>query len=510
MLSRIKRILFSRAFFFGSLLLLQIILISFLFLTLSQQGATIYATLTVLSAFVVLWLFSGDLSPSYKMIWGLLIFIFPLLGCFYFLLWNRIKMPRRLQRSFLRIYQQTHDINPQSPQVMDELKLLCPHLSCQAQQLLNTSQAPVHYCYNPQYFSLGELWFEDMMAQLAKAESYIFMEFFIIGPGQVMDRLLDLLEAKVKEGVEVKFLYDDIGSIFIVPPGYLHSIRSRGIDARLFNPITPFLDGFINSRDHRKIVVIDGRVAYTGGCNLADEYVNAKVRFGHWKDTMVRLEGPGVWSLTLLFLQGWDFTTDSRPDYLSYKRDFPLSREAKSGYVQPFGSNPMVKGSAQNAYMQIISRATRYVYITTPYLILDEELKEALCLAAVSGVDVRIITPAIPDKKTVFMLTQSYYPPLVQAGVKIYEYTPGFIHAKMFVSDDLVAVVGTANLDFRSLYLHFECCAEFYGSTVVREVKEDFLNTQAVSHLITSQDLHAVSGCKRLAQAILRLLAPLF
>lgn len=521
MLTKIKRIMTSRLFIFAIIILLQLAMITSLVLTLSQRGAMVYSVMTIISLVIALALFSSDLNPAYKMIWGLLIVFLPIIGSFYFLLWHRIKLPKKMRRTLLNIHKATKELNPQDPKALADLEAQLPDAARQVSQLSVTAQAPVYPNYNAAYFPSGEEWFADLLPALEKAEEFIFMEFFIINHGKMLERVLEVLERKAKAGVEIKFLYDDIGTILLLPHSFLNELRSRGIEAKLFNPMRPWLYGFVNSRDHRKIVVIDGKVGYTGGCNLADEYINEEHPYGYWKDTMVRIEGPAVWSLSLMFLRSWSMDLGpeqvGQVDYLRYKKDWPAlpagsfrQPGAADGFVQPYGSTPLANTTpAENAYLQLINRANDYIYITTPYLILDNELAYALCLAASSGVDVRLITPGIPDKKMVFMLTQSYYGQLIRHGVKIYEFEPGFVHAKMFVSDDRKAIVGTANLDFRSLYLHFECCAEFYQSSIALEVRDDFLKTQALCREITRQDLAETSGAKRLIQSLLRFIAPL-
>ena len=520
MLTKLKRILNSRLFIFAILILLQLGLITALVLNLSQKGVVVYYALTIGSLLVTLGLFSSDLNPAYKMTWGLFVILLPVLGGFYFWLWHRIKLPKKMQRTLLDIHKATKMMNPQDPRIRQELKNRAPELMCQVDKLNNAAFAPVHEIFSAAYFPSGEAWFADLLPALEKAEKFIFLEFFIVDKGVMLDRLLEVLERKAKAGVEVRFLYDDIGTILLLPRSYLAELRRRGLKAKLFNPMRPWLYGFVNSRDHRKILVIDGKVGYTGGCNLADEYINRKHPYGYWKDTMVRIEGPGVWTLTLMFLRNWAMdlspTKIAQMEFLKYKAKWPEAEKPdkasgnKFGFVQPFGSTPLANSTAaEDAYLQIINRANDYIYITTPYLILDNELSYALRLAASSGVDVRIITPGIPDKKLVFMLTQSYYRQLIRQGVKIYEFEPGFVHAKMFVSDDRCAVVGTANLDFRSLFLHFECGAEFYYSPLVLDVKEDFLTTLKSCREITKEDLDRTSAFHSLLQSLLRFVAPL-
>ena len=302
--------------------------------------------------------------------------------------------------------------------------------------------------------------FPVLVKELEQAEHYIYIEYFIINDGVMWRTILDILEQKVAQGVDVRLIYDGFGCLTTLPYKYDKFLREKGIQCKVFNPFRPVLNIIQNNRDHRKICVIDGKTGFTGGINLADEYINQKERFGHWKDTAVMLKGDAVWSMTMMFLHMWNVVNGIQTpiDYAAHSPHAYHPEEFEgSGFVQPFTDTPLDGETlGENVYLNIINRAKRYVYICTPYLIIDNEMMTALCLAAKSGVDVRIMTPGVPDKKMVFLLTQSYYAQLIEAGVKIYEYQPGFLHAKSFVCDDEIAVVGTINLDYRSLYLHFE------------------------------------------------------
>lgn len=353
--------------------------------------------------------------------------------------------------------------------------------------------------------------FPAMLDAIREAKHYIFLEYFIISEGYMFETMVDLLAEKVKEGVEVRLIYDDVGCVNTLPHRYYKKLQAKGIKCAAFNPFRPVISVIMNNRDHRKILVVDGKVGFTGGINLADEYINRIERFGYWKDTGIRLEGDGVWSLTQMFLSMWNTIIQSKEDYSQYLpsvyQDKPFIQD---GFVQPYGDSPLDhENVGENVYLNIVSRAKDYVYIFTPYLIVDHEMLVALCNAAKSGVDVRIVTPEIPDKKMVYLLTQSYYEPLIRAGVKIYQYTPGFIHAKSFVCDDEIATVGTINLDFRSLYLHFECGVWMYQSKAVMQVKEDCLETFACSEEITLEFCRNRPLPIRMIQSVLRLFAPL-
>lgn len=303
-------------------------------------------------------------------------------------------------------------------------------------------------------------------------------------------------------------MFDDMGSVETLPPGYGTTLEKYGIKCAVFNPFKPHLNMAMNYRDHRKICVIDGNVGFCGGINLADEYINAYPKHGHWKDTAVVLYGDGVWSLTMMFLTLWDFTKNEAD--LGYSKYMPTKHYESDGYVQPYGDTPLDNTNVgENIYMQIINRATDYVYITTPYLILDNEMVTALKNAAETGIDVRIITPHIADKWYVHIVTRSFYKNLIRSGVKIYEYTPGFVHAKMFVSDDTSAIVGTTNMDYRSFYLHFECGVCFYYSSMVDKVKNDIVETLDKCQEITMDDVNQISIFKRILAAIIRIFSPM-
>ena len=386
----------------------------------------------------------------------------------------------------------------------------------QAQYLEKVAHYPVYRNTRTKYYPDGESLFIDMLDALQKAKHFIFMEYFIIDNGEMWGTVLDILEQKASEGLDVRMIYDDVGCVNTLPARFYKQLQERGIKCQVFNPFRPFISIVLNNRDHRKIMVVDGHTGFTGGINLADEYINKKMRFGHWKDTGVRICGEAVWNFTIMFLQMWcSITGDIRDLERGSAKAFAPRRYWEGpmeddGYVQPYGDSPLDEETVgENVYLQMIAHAKRYVYIFTPYLIVDNEIMTALCLAAKSGLDVRIVTPGIPDKRMVFLLTRSYYAQLLDAGVRIYEYNPGFIHAKSFVCDDEVAAVGTINLDYRSLYLHFECSVWMFGSQAVMEVKQDVLDTLEVSTEITVSDVKSWKLPVRMLQSVLRLLAPM-
>lgn len=358
------------------------------------------------------------------------------------------------------------------------------------------------------YFSSGEAMYEQLIPVLQQAEHFIFLEYFIIQEGKFWNSILDVLTQKAQNGVDVRLIYDDMGCFLLLPPDYQKTLSERGIRCVVFNKFRPVLSTLQNNRDHRKIAVIDGKWAFTGGVNLADEYINTYQKHGHWKDAAVMVTGTAVNSYTLMFLEMWQTLTNEAEDFAPFMQPETFS-EQKSGVMIPYCDSPIDdEDVGERVYMNLINGAQRYIYIQTPYLIIDDVMLAALVRAAKNGVDVRIITPHVPDKWYVHMTTRSYYPELLAAGVKVYEYTPGFIHSKVLVADDCLATVGTINLDCRSLYLHFECGAWLYGSAAVKHIREDFTKTLAICRQITAADcktkLHT-----RLVQRLFRLFAPL-
>ena len=363
------------------------------------------------------------------------------------------------------------------------------------------------------YYPLGEEMYADMLRALESAEHFIFLEYFIIQPGKMWDGIAEILKRKAAQGVDVRLICDDMGSLFLLPQGFAREMERSGVKTLMFNPFIPVLSLAMNNRDHRKIMDVDGHTVFTGGVNLSDEYINAVELHGHWKDTGVRVTGEAAWNFTAMFLEFWHaYRPESANEPLDAFRPhaYHPAPFAGEGWVQPFSDSPL-DGEAVSAgvYIDILAQARDYVYIFTPYLIIDDVMQAALCAAAKRGVDVRIVTPGVPDKKVVYRLTRSYYAPLLRAGVRIYEYTPGFIHAKSYLSDDTTGVVGTINMDYRSLYLHFECAAYIYRNSVVYDVEHDFEETLKKCSLITMEDCKNYSWMGKKLGRLMRLIAPL-
>ena len=467
--------------------------------------------ISLLSLILVLWIVNKRINPSYKLAWTILILAVPVFGLIIYLLLGQSRVAKKMTQESELVLRQITNFFKEDKKTRAEMEETDLGAAIQSAYIRDYAGYPVHRKTTAKYYAVGDDMFPDMLEDLKKAEHFIFLEYFIIREGRMWNEMLAVLEEKVKQGVDVRLIYDDMGCVSTLPPRYYKKLQAKGIKCAAFNPVRPILNIVLNNRDHRKILVVDGHTGYTGGLNLADEYINELERFGHWKDTGVRLHGEGVWNLTVMFLQMWSVITRTKTHLPAYGPYVYHTGEFKDdGFVQPYGDSPLdneVVG--ENVYLNMINQAKRYIYISTPYLIIDNEMMTALCLASKKGVDVRIITPGTPDKKLVFLLTQSYYEQLVSAGVRIYEYTPGFIHAKNFVCDDELAAVGTINLDYRSLYLHFGCATWMYRCGAVAQVKEDMLETFEVSHEITLDWCKNQNVFRRGMQSILRLFAPM-
>lgn len=504
------KVLFRRRIIISLMLIIQMLFIIYILTSSSKTSTIASASLTTISFLAVLYIISKKEKGAYKLIWVLLILTFPLFGGAIYILFSFQSTSRTFRSRSDRTEQKAHDMFTLPGDGYEKAEETIPMHMPQIKYLQNMAGFPIYTESETKYLSSGEMKFEYLVKELKKAEKYIFLEYFIVQEGIMWDTILEILKRKAAQGVKVRLIYDDVGCFFLLPGNYRQQLKEYGIECVVFNKFRPFLTVIQNNRDHRKIVSIDGKTAFTGGINLADEYINAIEKHGHWKDASVMIKGKAAWSFTLMFLQMWETCTGIDEDYYDY---YPWKDEEcdsqTDGFVQPYSDSPMDNENVgEHVYLQIINNAKKYVYITTPYLIIDDSMVSALSLAAKSGVDVRIITPHKWDKKFVHMTTRSYYRELINAGVKIYEYSKGFIHSKTFLSDDITATVGTTNMDFRSLYLHFECGVVMYDSRAVGELKEDFMNTLEVSQQITEKD------CKyniitRLIQDILRIFAPL-
>ncbi len=506
--SRLAKLIFHRGFFISLALLLQILVLAMPVIWFSRTISVVYFYIVyvVITLAAVLHVISSRCQAEYKMAWVVPILTLPVFGGLMYLLYGgnrlsaRSKRKMRDQEAAIKRY-----MGKASEETLAALDALGGDAKTQSAYLESACFSPPHSHTETTYFPLGDSMFRQMKLELERAEKYIFLEYFIIQPGKMWGEILEILERKARAGVDVRVMYDDLGCLYTLPTGYDATLEKMGIRCRVFNRYRPVVTLRLNNRDHRKIMVVDGNVAFTGGINLADEYINEKVRFGHWKDSGIMLRGDAVWNFTVMFLSGWDNVAGIREDFASFRPSLPVGDVVRDGVVQPYDDSPLDdRPVGANVYHNLIAKATRYVYLTTPYLIIDDDMTAALCVAAQSGVDVRIITPHIPDKKLVFQATRAHYPLLLESGVRIFEYTPGFIHAKNFAVDDRYGTVGTVNMDYRSLYLHFECGVWMAGSSAISGVREDFLATQAMSEEITLEKAKQMSRNKRLMQALLR------
>lgn len=515
MIKNILKLIFSRLFIVGSLILLQVILLVGIAMKLSEYYIYFHVFFAILGVLIMLYIINKNDEPSFKLSWALLILTVPVFGGLFYLMAGDNKLRKKTMRiaktvskNIVREYEEEYK---QNEKVKEELSKENKAIYGQSSYITNVTSMPVHENTATEFLSTGEVFFERLVEKLEKAEHFIFMEFFILTEGKMLDTVVEILARKAKEGLDVRMMYDDLGSIYVLKDGYNNYLESLGIKCVIFNKFVPIVSIGHNNRDHRKIVVIDGYIGFTGGINLADEYINAIEKHGYWKDTGILLEGDAVKNLTLMFLESWNYFRKEDTNLKQYMPHVYHEEEFKTdGFVQPYGDSPLDRESVgENVYLNIINQAKDYVYITTPYLIIDYTMINALQSAAKRGVDVRIITPHIPDKWFVYVLTQSYYETLIEEGVKIYEYTPGFIHAKGFVCDDEIAVVGSINLDYRSLWHHFECGIWIYKTRSVGEVKKDFIQTVNKSMEVTKEYCDNIPIKNRLAKTFLKAFAPL-
>lgn len=501
---KILKIFTSRIVVFGTLILLQAFWIGIFTNSIVASHHWLKVMLFLISMAVVLWLVNKDENPAYKISWIILILIFPVFGGLLYLLIGNKKPSKRIRKS----------IEP----VLNHMK---PYMLLSQDQSHSVEEAAENgFTYlsdlgfgtyqntKTKYYSLGDYSYRDLLYDLKNAKHYIFMEYFIVSQGMMFDTILNILKEKVKEGVEVRFIYDDVGSLSTVPYHFEKKLQDMGIQCLVFNPFIPVLSIALNHRDHRKICLIDGYIGYSGGFNLADEYINAKLRFGHWKDTGIRLEGDGVWNLTTMFLSTWNAFKHTDDDYTHfYPHVYCRCSYQNDGYVIPYGDSPLDEEcTGENIYLNMIQQAKEEICIMTPYFIIDDTMTQSLIMASKKGVKVKIITPGIPDKKAVYRVTRSYYYPLIQEGVEIYEYIPGFLHAKVVLCDHKIATVGTINFDYRSLYLHFECNVLLYKTSSLLDIEKDFDQTLKLSRKIDQKRSLRFRG---IYEAILRLFAPL-
>ncbi len=509
-LRSLLRIVFGRTSYVVIFLLIQIGILFGIIRWLSSYSLYIYAALIVLGGVTCIYIINKRDNPSFKLGWIIPILVFPVFGTLLYLMVEADFGSRMYARRASELVEGTRVYLKQDKTVAEHLFGEDRRTATLARYMWEKGGFPVYESTDVTYFPSGEEKFHRLLEELKKAETFIFLEYFIVERGFMWDSILEILEQKANEGVEVRFMYDGMCSLALLPWGYPKKMEAKGIRCQAFAPIRPMLSTYQNNRDHRKIVVIDGRVAFTGGINLADEYINKKPRFGYWKDTAVMVKGDAVKSFTVMFLQNWNIWEKQAVPCEKYLVSAAAPSSPGQGFVMPYGDTPLDHETVgKYVYMDILSDAKEYVHIMTPYLILDDEMIGALIFAAKRGVEVVIIMPHIPDKKYAFFLAHTYYQELLDGGVKIWEFTPGFVHAKVFTSDGEKAVVGTINLDFRSLYHHFECAAYMYRNQAVADVEADFRKTLEQCQEITRETCKSYPFYEKVAGRGLRLIAPL-
>ena len=490
-------------------ILLQVAWIIGLAVRLTNYYAAISTLASILGLLLVFRVYGLQINSAYKISWIILILMFPIMGVCLYLMFGRTGALGSMRKWFDKVHAAYAHLLPQDEQIVDKLEMADCTLARQSGYLRRGAGYPVYQNTDVEFYGDTTRALEAQKEELRKAKKFIFMEYHAIEDSVAWKGIEEILEEKAAAGLDVRVFYDDMGSIGFVSKEFMEKLRRKGIQCKVFNPLIPILNVFMNNRDHRKITVIDGKVGFTGGYNLANEYFNLTHPYGEWKDSGIKLTGDGVRSLTLIFLEMWNATQKEQEDPIPYLLK-PAYRSAEAGFVQPYADSPLDgERTGENVYLNMIKGAKKYVYITTPYLIISDEMQRTLTLAAKSGVDVRIITPGIPDKPLIYKVTRSYYAGLAAEGVRIYEYTPGFIHSKQMVCDDEVAVVGTINLDFRSLYLHFENACWFAGCRAVAEVRHDFEKMFPICREVTEKYSKKRSLALRGWECILRMFSPL-
>lgn len=485
------------------LLLLQIAIVVALTQVLRQKAYIAYAVLEIVAVFCVAQIYIRPGSSSYKPGWIILIMLVPVVGLILYFLWNGNQVKKKLALKTMRMPPELPEVQESSDRAQAELARRWPRWA-KLTEYLRRQDLPLFANTEMTYFPTGEEYLEDLLARLEKAQKFIFLEYYIASKGQIWDRICKVLAERAADGVEVNLILDDFGSMMTMPPEEIQALRQKGIWVQMFNPVHHYVNRlYFNYRDHRKIAVIDGDVAYTGGANLADEYANLIVRFGYWKDCGLRLEGEGAWGFTRQFMYLWlRMGGELRDPWDAYR---PCGGSSGSDLCQPLvdgpDNNPV--NTVEDTYQQLIGSANRYVWITTPYLAIDEPMIHTLSIAADSGVDVRLMLPGIPDHKFAYMVAQSYFGELLEHDVKIYTYTPGLLHAKSVVADGEVGFVGSVNMDYRSFQLHFECGALFSGSAVAA-VQEDMSRTMEKSRQVTLESWKKRKWYVKILGAVLR------
>lgn len=506
-MKKLLKFLTGRLFIISMLILIQILLIVLPTVFLSTVYVPLFFLFLAVDLFLVLAIVNRNYNPSFKIAWLIPVLCIPIGGALLYILFGRNHLNKKNTERLKNAVESSNGTITADRELLTMIGEKNAHLRREASYIIYNSRSNIYAFTETEFLNPGSLFFERLITDLEKAEKFIFLEFFIIGDGEMWRKTLNILMKKAAQGVEIRLLYDDIGTINLLPADFPEKMNAVGIKTAVFNPYKPSLDQFLNYRDHRKFAIIDGKIAFTGGINIADEYINRKKRFGFWEDSSVKLDGDAVRKVTVLFLEMWYFTTQEKPDFQKY---LPSYQGKNDGFVIPFSDEPLFEEMIhENAYINLIENAKNSVYICTPYLILDNTMESCLIRAAKSGIDVKIITPHHPDKKMVFEMTRSNYESLIRNGVEIYEFTPGFMHTKMIIGDGLTAIVGTCNFDFRSFYLHFENGVWMYKSKAVRQAQDSFFKALAASERITPAFFENVPLKTQIIRSFLKIFSPL-
>ncbi len=500
--------IFSRLTLTILFMLLQLFAIYLAIRLLGEQVSFFYGFSRFAAMLLCLRIIYRNDEAAYKIAWLIPVLAAPLFGGLLYLVFGQSHLSAREQKRMQSVLEDYRLAMDRARDSSAELAERYPEQLPQSSYIRSAANTPPFRATETAYLPIGEVFFSRLMEELGKAENFILLEFYIIRPGKMWDELHALLREKAAQGVKVKLMYDFFGVMFKLPDNTKELLESEGIEVCVFNPIRPVLSLRFNNRDHRKICVIDGKVGFLGGVNISDEYINVYPRCGHWLDSGVCLRGEAVSALSAMFLSLWNFASDHPADPEAFLAGTSAAED--DGFVQPYTDMPLDdEAVGENVYLNMIQRARDYVYINSPYLVLDSAMLSSLCAAAKSGVDVRIVAPGVCDSRLMQELNRSYYEPLSLSGVKVYEYTPGMVHAKTFVSDDMTAVVGSINLDYRSLFLHYESAVWLCGSKAVGELKEAYLEELEQCRLMTTEEMTHMSRSRHLLWALLRSLAPL-
>ncbi len=507
----LKKLIKSKALYLVASLIFQLLVLLLLLTYFSHEFLPIYYLMVGLSVIVCVGVINRDSDTSSKILWVFVIMALPFFGGMMYLLFGGRKIPKALKIQDRQAYADYNLYFNERNRKLQQADFEDPVLEKMTNMAWNNGKFALYKNSATTYYKTGEEQFEAIVQALKEAKHFIFIEMYILDHGYMLKTILDILEEKVAQGLDVRLIYDDFGSLLNIEHDFPEQMRAKGIQCYAFNPIKPQLAIQMNNRDHRKIIVVDGRVAFTGGSNIADEYINKVERFGHWKDMGMRVTGAAVEMFTISFIQLWNFCAPTNTPYEKFV--LPPSAFAgdhSEGYVIPFSDSPTDENNTgKNMHLNMLATARKFCWISTPYLILDAEMESALILAVNNGVDVRLVVPGIPDKKTVYQVTKANYDHLLRKGVKIYEYTPGFIHGKVTLADDAQALVGTVNMDFRSYYYNYECGIWGYHTEMIPAIHEDFEQIFKDSREITVEDMQKVNPVVRYYRNFLKIFSPL-